>query len=155
MVFIGEYKGKIDDKGRVVIPAKLRKILFEDNIYSVYITRGLENSIFVFPEKNWDVQTEKLKSLPFTKGDPRAFTRLFFSGAFYSKLDKQGRISLPQSLVVHSRLKENFVIIGVGDRLEIWSEEVWGEYSKQAIDSYVKISETLLESHTNLPLKSE
>lgn len=143
-MFIGEYRGKIDNKGRVVIPVKLRKILFESDIYSVYITRGLENSIFVFPEKNWADQTEKLKSLPFTKGDPRVFTRLFFSGAFYSKLDKQGRISLPQTLVTYSRLKENFVIIGVGDRFEIWAEEVWEEYSKQASNSYVEIAEKLL-----------
>ena len=144
-MFIGEYSGRIDDKGRVVIPAKLRKILLESQVYSVYITRGLENSIFVFPEKDWNIQTEKLKSLPFTKGDPRAFTRLFFSGAFNSKVDRQGRISLPQSLVAYSHLKENFVILGVGDRLEIWAEEIWEEYSKQALGSYVKIAETLLQ----------
>ncbi|MCL5408727.1 MAG: division/cell wall cluster transcriptional repressor MraZ [Candidatus Omnitrophica bacterium] len=143
-MFIGEYRGRIDDKGRVVIPVKLRKLLFEAEIYSVYVTRGLEDSIFVFPEKSWAPQTEKLKSLPFTKGDPRAFTRLFFSGAFYSKLDRQGRISLPQTLIVYSHLKENFVIIGVGDRFEIWAEEVWEEYSRQASNSYVKIAETLL-----------
>ncbi|MCM8829177.1 MAG: division/cell wall cluster transcriptional repressor MraZ, partial [Candidatus Omnitrophica bacterium] len=131
MVFIGEYRGKIDDKGRVVIPSKLRKDLLQQNVRSVFITRGLENCLFVFPENMWNVQTEKLKTLPFTKGDPRAFTRLFFSGAFESKIDRQGRIGLPQNLGVYAGLNENIVIIGVGDRLEIWSEDNWNLYSKR------------------------
>lgn len=144
-MFIGEYRGKIDDKGRIVIPSKLRKGLFESKIYSVFLTRGLENSLFVFPERMWESHTEKLKSLPFTKGDPRAFTRLFFSGAYQSKIDRQGRIVLPQNLALHAGLKENVVIIGAGDRLEIWSEENWEKYFSQALNSYAKIAETLYE----------
>lgn len=144
MVFIGEYTGKIDDKGRIVIPSKLRKTVFQQNVRHVYITRGLENCLFVFPENIWNAQTEKLKNLPFTKGDPRAFTRMFFSGAFESKIDRQGRIALPQNLSNYASLTENIVIIGVGDRLEIWSEEKWKIYSKKALESYVNIAETLL-----------
>ncbi len=146
MVFIGEYGCKIDDKGRVVIPSRLRKCLFQYNVKSVFITKGLENCLFVFPENMWTAQTEKLKTLPFTKGDPRAFTRLFFSGAFESKIDRQGRIALPQNLGVYAGLVENVVIIGVGDRLEIWSEENWNAYSKRAQESYAKIAESLMNS---------
>ncbi|MCM8764689.1 MAG: division/cell wall cluster transcriptional repressor MraZ, partial [Candidatus Omnitrophica bacterium] len=124
--------------------SKLRKDLFHQNVRSVFITRGLENCLFVFPENMWCVQTEKLKTLPFTKGDPRAFTRLFFSGAFESKIDRQGRIALPQNLGGYAGLDENIVIIGVGDRLEIWSDDNWNLYSKRALESYVKIAETLL-----------
>jgi len=144
MVFIGEYWGRIDDKGRVVIPSKLRKTLFTQGVKNVYITRGLEACLFVFSETIWNVQTEKLKSLSFTKVDPRAFTRLFFSGAFQSKIDRQGRIVLPQNLSAYAGLKENIVIIGAGDRLEIWSEDNWNTYSKKALESYGKIAETLL-----------
>ncbi|MCX7706278.1 MAG: division/cell wall cluster transcriptional repressor MraZ [bacterium] len=143
-MFIGEYRCKIDDKGRVVIPSKLRKEFYQKNVKNVFITRGLENCLFVFPEGMWILQTEKLKNLPFTKGDPRAFTRLFFSGAFESKIDGQGRIVLPQNLSSYAGLVEDIVIIGVGDRLEIWSEKNWQEYSKKALESYVKTAETLL-----------
>lgn len=143
-MFIGEYRGKIDDKGRVVIPSKLRKELYNQNVRNVFITRGLENCLFVFPEGMWSVHTEKLKTLPFTRGDPRAFTRLFFSGAFESKIDRQGRIALPQNLSGYAGLSGDIVIIGVGDRLEIWAENNWQQYSKRAQESYVKIAETLL-----------
>jgi len=143
-VFIGEYRCKIDSKGRVVIPSKLRKDLFTQGVKNVFITRGLERCLFVFPENMWYAQTEKLKSLPFTKVDPRAFTRLFFSGAFQSKIDGQGRVVLPQHLGSYAELNENIVIIGVGDRLEIWSEDNWNSYSKRAMESYGKIAETLL-----------
>ncbi|MCM8759614.1 MAG: division/cell wall cluster transcriptional repressor MraZ [Candidatus Omnitrophica bacterium] len=143
-MFIGEFRAKIDDKGRVVIPSKLRKELFQQNIRNVFITRGLEHCLFVFPENMWNMQTEKLKTLPFTKGDPRAFTRLFFSGAFESKIDRQGRIALPQNLSSYAGLVGDVVIIGVGERLEIWAENNWQQYSKKALESYVKIAETLL-----------
>jgi len=144
MVFIGEYWGTVDDKGRVVIPSKLRKVLFAQGVKSVYITRGLEKCLFVFSENLWNIQTEKLKSLSFTRVDPRAFTRLFFSGAFQSKIDRQGRIVLPQNLGMYAGLKENIVIIGAGDRLEIWSEDNWNAYSKKALESYGTIAEKLL-----------
>jgi MraZ protein len=144
VVFIGEYRGKIDDKGRIVIPAKLRKVFFDAQVYSVFLTRGLENCMFLFPEKDWNVQTEKLKSLPFTKIDPRSFTRLFFSGAFQSRIDRQGRIGLPQNLIIHAQLKEDFVIIGAGDRLEIWAADTWDKYYSEAMNSYGKTAETLL-----------
>lgn len=142
-MFIGEYWGTIDDKGRVVIPSKLRKELFAQGVKNVYITRGLENCLFVFSDSMWNIQTEKLKSLSFTRVDPRAFTRLFFSGAFQSKIDRQGRIVLPQNLGIYAGLKERIVIIGAGDRLEIWSEENWNTYSRKALESYGKIAETL------------
>ncbi len=145
-MFIGEYWATIDDKGRVVIPSRLRKVLLSQGVKNVYITRGLEGCLFVFSESVWNIQTEKLKSLSFTRGDPRAFTRLFFSGAFQSKIDRQGRIVLPQNLGLYAGLKETIVIIGAGDRLEIWSEDNWNSYSKKALESYGKIAETLLET---------
>ncbi len=143
-MLIGEYRCKIDEKGRIVIPSRLRKSLSQKHIKTVFITRGLENCLFVFPSDVWNHQTERLKTLPFTKGDPRAFTRLFFSSAYESKIDKQGRIALPQQLGDYAGLVENVVIIGVGDRLEIWAEDRWAAYSSQALESYVKIAETLL-----------
>jgi MraZ protein len=145
VVIIGEYRCKIDDKGRIVIPSKMRKTFAGDRGGAVYVTRGLERCLFLYPAALWDVQTEKLKSLPFTKGDPRAFTRLFFSGAFESKIDRQGRIALPQNLLPYAGLKDDAVIIGVGDRAEIWSGKGWEEYAGEALNSYSEIAEKMLE----------
>ncbi len=145
VVIIGEYRCKIDGKGRLVIPVKMRTLFSDDTGSAVYITRGLERCLFLYPSAQWTVQTEKLKSLPFTKGDPRAFTRLFFSGAFESKIDRQGRIALPQNLFSYANLFNNAVVIGVGERAEVWSEQGWEEYAKKALDSYSQIAETMLE----------
>ncbi|RKY32693.1 MAG: division/cell wall cluster transcriptional repressor MraZ [Candidatus Omnitrophota bacterium] len=142
MVFFGEFRGKIDKQGRVVIPSKLRNLLKNK---SVYITRGLENCLFIFSEKVWESQSEKLKNLPFTKGDPRAFTRLFFSGAYQSKIDRQGRILIPSNLLDYAGIKERIVIIGVGTRIELWAEERWDKYFSHYLSSYSEIAEKLVE----------
>jgi len=145
VVIIGEYRCKIDEKGRIVIPAKMRNVFSDNAGGAVYITRGLERCLFVYPAAQWIAQTEKLKSLPFTKGNPRTFTRLFFSGAFESKIDRQGRIALPQHLFPYAELHNDAVVIGVGDRAEIWSEEGWKKYAGDALDVYSQIAEKMLE----------
>jgi len=145
MVFFGEFRGKIDSQGRVVIPAKLRNLLGNKKGSSVYITRGLENCLFIFSEKVWESQSEKLKTLPFTKGDPRAFTRLFFSGTYQSKIDRQGRILIPSNLLQYAGIKEKIVIVGVGTRIELWAEERWDKYFSQSLPSYSELAEKLVE----------
>jgi len=145
MVFFGEYRGKIDNQGRLVIPAKLRASLGNKKKKLVYITRGLENCLFLFSEKIWNSQSEKLKLLPFTKGDPRAFTRLFFSGVYQSEIDKQGRILIPAYLLQYAEIKEKIVIVGVGTRIEIWEEEKWDKYFSHSLLSYGELAEKLIE----------
>jgi MraZ protein len=145
VVIIGEYRCKIDEKGRLVIPSRMRSFFSDNSGGAVYVTRGLERCLFLYPAAQWNAQTEKLKSLPFTKGDPRAFTRLFFSGAFESKIDRQGRIALPQNLFPYADLKNDAVVIGVGDRAEIWSGKGWEKYAGEALDSYSQIAEKMLE----------
>jgi len=143
MVYFGEFRSKLDKQGRIVIPSKMREQLKGRN---VYLTRGLEECLFLFSENVWKSQSEKLKILPFTKGDPRAFTRLFFSGAYRTKIDKQGRLNIPSNLVVYAGIKNSVVIIGVGTRVEIWDEEKWEEYYKKFLPSYAEISEKLMET---------
>jgi len=143
MVYFGEFRSKLDKQGRIVIPSKMREQLKGRN---VYLTRGLEECLFLFSENVWKSQSEKLKTLPFTKGDPRAFTRLFFSGAYKTKIDKQGRLNIPSNLVIYAGIKNSVVIIGVGTRIEIWDEKKWEEYYKKFLSSYAEISEKLMES---------
>ncbi len=142
MVYFGEFRSKLDKQGRIVIPSKMREQLKGRN---VYLTRGLEECLFLFSENVWKSQSEKLKTLPFTKGDPRAFTRLFFSGAYKTKIDKQGRLNIPSNLVIYAGIKNSVVIIGVGTRIEIWDEKKWEEYYKKFLSSYAEISEKLME----------
>ncbi|HHY60588.1 MAG TPA: division/cell wall cluster transcriptional repressor MraZ [Clostridia bacterium] len=140
-MFMGEYQHTIDSKGRVSIPARFREELGELFV----ITKGLDNSLFVYPMEEWRRLEQKLKSLPFTRADARAFARFFFSGAVECELDKQGRVLLPQVLREHARINKDVVIIGVSTRIEIWAKEVWEEYSLQAAANYETIAETLVD----------
>jgi len=123
-MFIGEFTHALDAKGRVSIPSKFRESLGDQ----FYITKGLDNCLFVFPEEEWKLFEEKLKALPMTNKNARAFVRLFFSGASECELDKQGRILIPQTLREHAAIEREAVIIGTGTRIEIWSQDGWNGY---------------------------
>ncbi|HOL23014.1 MAG TPA: division/cell wall cluster transcriptional repressor MraZ, partial [bacterium] len=135
----------VDKQGRIVIPSKLRNILSVKKDGAIYITRGLENCLFIFSEKMWENQSTKLKDLPFTKGDPRTFTRLFFSGTFQSHIDRQGRILIPAHLLNYAGITESIVIIGAGTRVEVWDEKKWDDYYEKSLKVYEDISEKLME----------
>jgi MraZ protein len=138
---MGEHQHAVDSKGRLIMPVKFREDLGE----SFIVTRGLENCLFVYPLQEWHLLTEKLKALPFTRADARAFMRFFFSGAVNCELDKQGRILIPNNLREHAKLIKDVMVIGVSNRVEIWSQEVWGEYSEQTGLSYEDIAEKIID----------
>ncbi len=138
-MFMGEYQHNLDSKGRLIVPSKFRDGLGQKFV----ITKGLDNCLFVYPMEEWSVLENKLKSLPFTKADARAFVRFFFSGANECDLDKQGRILLPGNLREYAKLDKDIVIIGVSARIEIWSKEVWEKYSQGAEVGYEEIAEKL------------
>lgn len=140
-MFIGEYQHSIDSKGRVIIPSKFREDLGE----SFILTKGLDNCLFVYPMNEWRNLEEKLKSLPLTRKDARAFVRFFFAGATECTLDKQGRILIPANLREHCKLKSEAVIIGVSNRVEIWSKEMWESYNENEDLSYESIAEKMAE----------
>ncbi len=140
-MFMGEFQHSIDDKGRVIIPARFRDELGEKFI----VTRGLDNCLFVYPQEEWEKLEKKLKALPFTKADARAFTRLFFSGAVECEVDKQGRVLVPQNLREYAKMNKDAVVIGVSNRVEIWSREVWKQYSEEADLSFEEIAEKIVD----------
>lgn len=140
-MFIGEYQHTIDTKGRVIIPSKLR-----DDLGSNFImTKGLDNCLFVYPLQEWKVLEEKLKTLPMTNRDARAFVRFFFAGATECTLDKQGRVLVPVNLRDHANLDKDAVIIGVATRIELWSKEEWEKYNDDDNLSYDSIAERMAE----------
>ncbi|MBM7624371.1 division/cell wall cluster transcriptional repressor MraZ [Sporohalobacter salinus] len=140
-MLMGEYIHSMDKKGRVIIPAKFREEL-EDKFV---VTRGLDECLFIYPMEEWQELEDKLQSLPLTKKDVRIFVRFFFSGATECQLDKQGRISIPANLREYSKLQKEVVIVGVSDRVELWSKEKWDDYLAEAEDSYEDIAEKMEE----------
>ncbi len=138
---MGEFQHSIDEKGRLTIPAKFRDELGS----SFVITRGLDQCLFVYPNSEWKILEERLKTLPFTKADARAFTRFFFSGATECEWDKQGRVNIPANLREHAALTKDCVVIGVSSRVEIWSKEKWEAYFDQSEGSFNEIAEKLVD----------
>lgn len=115
----GEYAHSIDVKGRVIIPSKLRIDLGE----KFYITKGLNNCLAAYSEKEWKVIEDRINSQPISK--VKDIQRFFFAGADYCEPDKQGRIVIPQHLREYAGLKKDLVIIGASNRAEIWDSERW------------------------------
>ena len=142
-MLMGEFHHTIDDKGRIIIPAKFREELGSNFV----ITRGLEECLFVYPLSRWNEIISKLNSLPFTKKDARSFTRFFLSGATAIEFDKQGRINITSPLVSYAGLEKDCVIVGVGDRLEIWSLEKWNGFYETNKEDLSNIAENLFDSN--------
>jgi MraZ protein len=121
-MFSGEYEHTVDEKGRLTIPAKFRAGLAE----GLFVTRGLDGCLFVFPPSAWRVLSEKVANLPLSQSSARLFSRMIYSG-IECKLDRQGRILLSPALREHADIESEVVITGVNSRLEIWSKKRWQE----------------------------
>ena len=145
-MFMGEYHHSIDDKGRLIIPSKFRTELGDKFV----ITRGIENCLFAYPIERWETIVHKLESLPFTKKDARNFTRFFLSGATVAEFDKQGRINITSPLIEYAGIKKECVIIGTGDRLEIWAKDAWEDFFNSASINMSDIAENLFNESVNL-----
>ncbi|WP_438351628.1 division/cell wall cluster transcriptional repressor MraZ [Paenibacillus sp. FA6] len=140
-MFMGEFQHSIDDKGRIIIPVKFRELLGT----SFVVTRGLDQCLFVYPREEWTLLEQKLKSLPLMKSEARAFTRFFFSGATECEWDKQGRVNLPGNLRDYAKLDKECVVLGVSNRMEIWSKPIWNEYYEQSEETFNDIAEKLVD----------
>jgi len=139
-MFMGEYHHNVDAKGRIIVPAKFRENLGETFI----LTRGLDRCLFGYPLTEWEIIEDKLKQLPLTKKDARAFTRFFFSGATECEIDKQGRINIATPLFQYAQLEKECVILGVSNRIEIWDKQEWENYFSESEDSFAEIAENMI-----------
>ena len=116
-MFMGEYNHSIDQKGRIIVPAKFREELGEEFV----MTLGLDGCLFVYPNSEWETFVEQLKKLPGNR-EVRQLQRYFLAGATNCELDKQGRILIPSNLRDFAALEKDVVLIGVGGRVEIWDK---------------------------------
>jgi len=140
-MFIGEYRHTIDSKKRLALPVKFRKELG----IKMTITRGFENCLIIYPQKQWQVVSDKLGQLPTSQVEARGFARIMLAGAMEVSLDKLGRILIPEYLKKYAGLKKNVVICGIFNRLEIWDASKWdiykGKMEKEVGDLADKLKE--------------
>ena len=141
-MFMGEYHHNIDEKGRLIIPSKFRYDLGEKFI----VTRGLEGCLFVYSNEDWNNIINKLKERPFTNKDARIFMRMFLSGATECEIDRNGRINISTPLINYASIEKECVVIGVNDRLEIWSKEKFDNFFNENIDNYSDVAENLFNN---------
>ena len=141
-MMMGEYHHNIDDKGRLIIPSKFRISLGEKFV----ITRGMEKCLFVYSMDEWNNLMNELNKLSFTKKNARTFMRMLLSGATECELDKSGRVNLPNVLTSYASIDKECVIIGVNERLEIWSESEFNNFFNENIDEFSDIAEGLFDN---------
>ena len=141
-MFMGEYHHSIDNKGRLTIPSKFRLDLDD----SFIITRGLDGCLFLYTKPTFNNIINKYKSLNDTKYK-RQFMRIFLSGASTIEIDKMGRINIPSNLIEYATLVKDCIIIGVDDRIEIWSEQNWKEFISSNEDNLSEIADNLFNNN--------
>src|SRR3990167_5493980 len=127
-MLIGQYKHTIDIKKRLALPVKFRGEIGN----KVIITKGVENCLVIYTEKEWEIMSQKLANLPVSQGEARSFARHLLASAMEVALDKLGRILIPDYLKEYGGLKKNVVVCGLSNRLEIWDQQKWNDYSKNA-----------------------
>src|SRR3989344_2004895 len=140
-MFIGEYSHSLDDKGRLSVPKKFRNALAK----GAFVTRGLDNCLFLFTKVEWTKLAEKLANLPLAQANTRAFARLMLAGAMDLEVDKQGRIILPEYLRTFAGLTKNVIVAGLYNRLELWDQEKWTAYKQKTEKQSSQIAEQMAE----------
>lgn len=138
-MFMGSYEPKLDDKGRVILPARFR----EDLEGGVILTRGQERCIYCFPVPEFEAMTQEMLRAPLASKQARDWTRVMLSSAYKEVPDKQGRITVPANLRQYAGLGKELVVIGVGSRAEIWDAASWNEYLTVQEDSYSNTEEEI------------
>jgi MraZ protein len=138
-LFLGEFEHSIDDKSRLAVPARFRPGL-EDGLV---ITRGLDRCLVIYDSDSWRTMAEKVRTLNAWQGDARRMQRHFFSGAVPAQPDKLGRVVIPQFLRTYAGLDSEVVVVGLADRIEVWSKNEWERERSQAEHDSAELAEHL------------
>ncbi len=126
-MFIGEYSHKIDNKRRVAIPAKFREKLGGKAV----IAKGIDNCLVLYPLESWKEEAEKLENIPSGKRAARTYARVKLASASDVKIDKTGRILIPDYLKDYANLEKKVAILGLSNKIEVWDEATWKKYKKK------------------------
>jgi len=139
-MFLGTYAPKLDDKGRIILPAKFR----EELASGVVVTRGQERCLYVFSQREFEVMHETIRKAPVTSKHSRDFLRLFLSGANQETPDKQHRVTIPAGLREYAGLDRELTVIGAGNRAEIWDTEAWNNYYAANEADFINTTEEVI-----------
>lgn len=139
-MFLGTYLNKLDNKGRIAVPAKFRSELGS----TVVVNRYMDGCLAIYTQADWQNKYESIMALPSNKADVRKYQRSMTAAATEASFDAQGRILIPSELTKLARLEKNCVFIGAGNHIEVWGEESWNAYNSSLTDEEIeKISENL------------
>ncbi len=139
-MFLGTHTPRLDEKGRLFLPAKFREELSE----GLVVTRGQERCLYVWPSAEFRSFTEQLRKAPVTNKRARNFMRMLFAGASAEVVDRQGRVTLPPMLRDYASLRRECVVIGAFNRVEIWDADSWNAYSREQEPAFADWSEEVL-----------
>jgi MraZ protein len=139
-VFLGTHTPRLDEKGRLILPAKYR----DELAAGLVLTKGQERCLYVFPVPEFTRITQGLSTAPVTSKGVRDYSRVFFASASDEVLDKQGRVTIPPGLREYAGLQRDCVVIGANTRLEIWDAAAWASYLEQQEDAFSDASEEVL-----------
>ncbi|MBO4208988.1 division/cell wall cluster transcriptional repressor MraZ [Micromonospora echinofusca] len=139
-MFLGTHTPRLDDKGRLILPAKFR----DELAGGVVITKGQEHCLYVFPMPEFQRIAEQLHAQPMTSKAARAYNRVFFASAHDEVPDKQGRVTIPVHLRQYAELDRDLVVIGASTRVEIWDRQKWETYLAESEDDFADIEEGVL-----------
>jgi MraZ protein len=127
-LFLGEHRHALDDKGRVIFPARMR----EDLGPQVVLQKGIDPCVYVLPPAEWDKQVANVSALPTTNPRARRYARFFFSQAQSERIDRQGRLTIPQGFREYAGLDRDIVVVGAGTRVEVWDSARWEQHRGEA-----------------------
>jgi MraZ protein len=139
-MFLGTYTPRLDDKGRLILPAKFREQLEA----GVVVTRGQERCLYVFPIAEFERLADQLRQAPVTSKQARDYLRVFLSGASDESVDKQGRITIPPTLRSYAGLDRDVAVIGAGQRVEIWHGPAWEHYLAEQEQAFAEQAEEVV-----------
>ena len=139
-MFLGTYTPKLDDKGRLILPAKFRDELAE----GLVVTRGQDRCLYVFSANEFAAMHERLREAPITSKQGRDYLRVFLSGAHAETPDKQHRVTIPPALRQYAGLERDLAVIGAGSRAEIWDAETWQRYLADQEAAFSEIQEEVI-----------
>lgn len=139
-MFLGTYSPKLDEKGRLILPAKFREELAE----GVVLTRGQERCIYVFSNEEFEGFHNRIRQAPVTSKQARDYLRLLLSGAHAETPDKQGRVTIPQQLRQYAGLERELAVIGAGSRAEIWDAAAWDSYVNDKEAAFAETAEEVI-----------
>ncbi len=142
--FIGEFEGRMDAKGRVVLPVGLKKQLPSDSVDHLVINRGFDKCLVIYTRPDWELETLKLEGLDgFNKLD-RQFIRVFNNGATEIGLDTANRILIPKKLAVYAEIENDVVLYAYNNKIEVWSKKNYGAQMDIEPDEFSKLAETVM-----------